>query len=106
MKNIDCALETVYELRCQFRPDPADGRKPVSSIAGVGVRSIEISCYDTAELVRLIFGNKLNPASLTTCVELLQPAERENIAPDKLRRFMRKIGGVEVNTKIVHKSAK
>lgn len=105
-KNIECALEAVYTLLCQFRPDPAGRPEPVLSTAGVNVRSGGISYYDTTKLVRLILGGELNPASLRACVELLRLAEKEDIAPNNFRRFVKKFGGVEVNTKIVHKSAK
>ncbi len=104
--NIEYALEAVYKLRCQLRPVPVDGRKPVSSDAGPGRWSAEASGYSITQLVRLILGDKLDPASLKASVELLQLAEGENTAPKNFRRFMRKVSGVDVNTKAVHRSAK
>jgi hypothetical protein len=100
------ALEAVYELRHQHRLDPAGKPKPVSSNAGAGTWSVANSEYDITELVRLFFADKLKPASLKTCVKLLQLAEKESVAPENFRRFMRNVGGIDVNVKLLIKSAK
>ena len=100
------ALEAVYELLCQLRPDPTSGRKPIPSNAGVGIWPVGSSEYYITELVQLFFADKLKPASLEACVKLLQLAEKENIAPENFRRFMRNVGGTDVNVKFVMKPAK
>ena len=91
---------------CELRPDPASGRKPIPSIDGVGIWPIGNSEYCITELVRLFFADELKPASLKACVKLLQLAEKENVAPENFRRFMRNVGGIDVNVKFVIKSAK
>ena len=71
------ALGAVYELLCERRPDPANGRKPIPPNAGVGIWPIANSEYDITELVRLFFADELKPASLEACVKLLQLAEKK-----------------------------
>lgn len=100
------ALEAVYELRCQLRPNPAGRQNSDPTNAGVGIRSVEKSKYIITDLVRFIIGDKLKPASLDACVDLLQLAEKEGIAPENFRRFMRNIGSIDVSMKIGIKSAK
>ncbi len=100
------ALEAVYELLCELRPDPAGRPGPVPSNAGVGIWPVGNSEYCITELVRLFFADELKPASLEACVKLLQVAEKENVAPENFRRFMRNVGGIDVNVKFVIKSAK
>ncbi len=39
-------------------------------------------------------------------MKLLQFAEKESIAPENFRQFMRNVGGTDVNVKFVIKSAK
>jgi uncharacterized protein with PIN domain len=102
---VEYALEAVYKLRCQLRSVPADGRKSLSSDAGVGRWSAEDFGYSITQLARLTLGDKFKPANLEACVRLLQLAEQENIAPKGFLRFMRKVGGVDVNTKVFHKLA-
>jgi hypothetical protein len=78
----------------------------VSSDAGVGRWSAEDSEYSIKHLVQLVLSDMFKPATLQACVKLLQLAEQENIASKDFLRFMRKVGGVDVNTIVVHKLAK
>ncbi len=94
--NVEQALEALYRIICHFRPDPADGRKPVSSDAGVS--KPEVSVHDISKIVQFLSCSGLKPATVQACAELLWLAEQKEIAQHDFRRFLREVGGVAVRT--------
>ncbi len=102
--NVEQALEALYRIICHFRPDPADGRKPVSSDVSVG--KPEVSVRDIAAIVQLMFCGSFKPATVQACAEVLWLAEQKEIAQHDFHCFLREVGGVAVRTMAADLKAK
>jgi hypothetical protein len=98
--DVERPLEAMYEIMCHVRPDPADGRKPTSSNAGVCTLATEASKRSIAVLVGSVLCDCFKPATAEACVELLWLADQEKITPEDFRRFVRarKVGRMAAST--------